>query len=98
MRAEANTSPLTPPLCFTRLEFADALRVSLRTADRLIAAGEVRVVRLRGRALRILRADVERYLETEAVRRGSKNPNPNNLAGAFSSASNKTTKHTQTLR
>ena len=98
MSTAMNMALLSAPLCFTRREFANALRVSLRTADRLIAAGEVRVIRLRGRALRILRAEVERYLETEAVRRGSKNPNAKNLAGAVVSASNKTTKHTQTLR
>ena len=51
------------PLCFTRFEFADALRVSVRTVDRMIAAGEIRVRRIRGKAVRILRSDVERYLE-----------------------------------
>ena len=47
------------PLCFTRFEFADALRVSVRTVDRMIAAGEIRVRRMRGKAVRILREDVE---------------------------------------
>jgi excisionase family DNA binding protein len=51
------------PLCLTRFEFADALRVSVRTVDRMIAAGEIRVRRIRGKAVRILRSDAERYLE-----------------------------------
>ena len=57
-----NTGLLTVPLCYTRFEFADTLRVSVRTADRMIADGEIRVVRVRGKTVRILRAEVERYL------------------------------------
>ena len=57
------SGPVPLPLCFTRFEFADALRVSVRTVDRMIAAGEIRVRRIRGKAVRILRSDVERYLE-----------------------------------
>ena len=52
-----------PPLCYTRFEFAAALRVSVRTVDRMIAADEIRVRRIRGKVVRILRSDVERYLE-----------------------------------
>jgi len=63
MNATTLEIPVSPPLCFTRFEFADALRVSVRTVDRMIAAGEIRVCRIRGKAVRILRSDVERYLE-----------------------------------
>jgi len=66
MKTMSATVPLTPvpaSLCFTRFEFADALRVSVRTVDRMIAAGEIRVRRVRGKCVRILRSDVERYLE-----------------------------------
>jgi excisionase family DNA binding protein len=52
--------PILP--CLTRVEFAAVLHVSLRTADRIIAAKEIRVRRIRGKAVRILRSDVERYL------------------------------------
>ena len=55
-------NPVPPPLCFTRVEFAQALRVSVRTVDRMIAAGEIRVRRVRGKAVRIRRSDVEHYL------------------------------------
>jgi excisionase family DNA binding protein len=48
--------------CLTRVEFAAVLHVSLRTVDRIIAAKEIRVRRIRGKAMRILRSDVERYL------------------------------------
>jgi excisionase family DNA binding protein len=37
--------------------------VSVRTVDRMIAAGEIRVRRVRGKCVRFLRSDVERYLE-----------------------------------
>ena len=62
MNATANEIPVPPPLCFTRFEFADALRVSVRTVDRMIADGEIRVRRVRGKCVRILRSDVEKYL------------------------------------
>jgi len=48
--------------CVTRFELAALLRVSVRTVDRMIAAGELPVRRVRGRAVRFLRSDVERYL------------------------------------
>jgi len=56
-------APVSNPLCFTRYELAELLRVSVRTVDRMIAAGEIRVRRIRGKCVRILRSDVERYLE-----------------------------------
>ena len=49
--------------CITRFELAQLLRVSVRTVDRMIAGGEIRVRRVRGKAVRFLREDVERYLE-----------------------------------
>ena len=56
------------PLCYTRVEFAAALRVSVATVDRMIAAGEIRVRRVRGKAVRILRAEAERYLNGENLK------------------------------
>jgi len=50
-------NPFPNLLCFTRFEFADALRVSVRTVDRMIAAGaldELCVVRTAGPLSRTL--------------------------------------------
>ena len=38
------------------------LQVSLRTVDRMIAAGEIPVRRVRGKVVRFLRSDVDAYL------------------------------------
>ena len=54
-------SPAAP--CVTRFELADLLQVSVRTVDRMIAAGEIPVRRVRGKAVRFLRSDVEQYLK-----------------------------------
>ena len=48
--------------CVTRAGFADMLLVSVRTVDRIIAAKEIPVHRVRGKVVRILRSDAERYL------------------------------------
>ena len=48
--------------CVTRFELAHLLHVSVRTVDRMIAAGEIRVRRVRGKAVRFLQSDVECYL------------------------------------
>ena len=47
----------------TRFELARLLHVSVRTVDRMIADGEIGVRRVRGKAVRFLRADVEEYLK-----------------------------------
>jgi excisionase family DNA binding protein len=52
--------------CVTRFELAVLLRVSVRTVDRMIAAGEIPVRRVRGKAVRFLRSDVEQYLKEGA--------------------------------
>ncbi len=62
------SSPEQP--CVTRFELAALLHVSLRTVDRMIAAGEIPVRRVRGRAVRFLRSDVERYLKGDASSTG----------------------------
>ena len=49
--------------CVTRFELAGLLHVSLRTVDRMIAAEEINVHHVRGKAVRFLRADVEEYLK-----------------------------------
>jgi excisionase family DNA binding protein len=92
MSTTANLFPVPPPLCFTRFEFADALRVSVRTVDRMIADGEIRVRRVRGKCVRILRSDVERYLDGgSATGNGNtKNLNTNNQTSAVAPETNKT--------
>jgi excisionase family DNA binding protein len=59
-RAEQTTAPAAA--CVTRFELASLLQVSLRTVDRMIAADEIPVRRVRGKAVRFLRSDVEDYL------------------------------------
>lgn len=60
-----NTPDFIPPRpCITRAEFAAMLRVSVRTVDRMIAAGEIRVRRVRGKVVRFLRTDVEEYIRS----------------------------------
>lgn len=64
------TSTLSPerrgsgssPACVTRFELAELLHVSVRTVDRMIAASEIRVRRVRSKVVRFLRSDVEEYL------------------------------------
>ena len=51
--------------CVTRFECAELLHVSVRTVDRMIAAGEIRVRRVRGKVVRFLRSDVDKYLSEE---------------------------------
>ena len=58
------------PVCMTRKEVAEHLRVSVRTVDRMIASGQLPVRRVRGRAVRFLRSDVERYLHGDTNRTG----------------------------
>jgi excisionase family DNA binding protein len=52
--------------CVTRFELASLLHVSLRTVDRMIADEEINVHRVRGKAVRFLRSDVEEYLKATA--------------------------------
>jgi excisionase family DNA binding protein len=56
-------APLPEVPCVTRFELAARLHVSVRTVDRMIADGEIRVRRVRGKAVRFLKSDVEEYLE-----------------------------------
>ena len=50
------------PLCMTRKEVAESLRISVRTVDRMIASGQLPVRRVLG-GVRFLRSDVEEYLK-----------------------------------
>jgi excisionase family DNA binding protein len=58
-------APQPEPPCVTRFELAQLMQVSVRTVDRMIADGELRVRRVRGKAVRFLKSDVEEYLEGE---------------------------------
>jgi len=60
--------PVADQACVTRLELAALLHVSVRTVDRMIAAGEIPVRRVRGYAVRFLRSDVEQYLTREKLK------------------------------
>jgi excisionase family DNA binding protein len=55
---------LTDPIAFSRREAADALRVSLRTIDYLLAQGKLRGRRI-GRRVVIPRAEVEKLLRQD---------------------------------
>ena len=85
MTEKTNSLSSSAQPCVTRFELAALLRVSVRTVDRMIAAGELPVRRVRGRAVRFLRSDVERYLHGDKSRTGhlpetnllKSNPAPN---------------------
>ena len=62
------TERLAGSACVTRFDLAHLLRVSVRTVDRMIAAQEIRVRRVRGKAVRFMRSDVEQYLEGEKLK------------------------------
>jgi excisionase family DNA binding protein len=53
-------------LAFTRSEAAEALRVSLRTIDNLLASGNLRSRRI-GRRILIPRCELERVLAKDAI-------------------------------
>ena len=53
----------------TREELAEALKVSLRTVDRMVAEGEISAVRLRGTLVRFYLPDVVRQLVATAMTR-----------------------------
>ena len=52
-----------PPKMLRVSEVAAELRLSARTIRALIAAGDLRVIRLSRRALRIASADLARYID-----------------------------------
>ena len=60
--------------CLTRFELAALLNVSVRTVDRMIAAEQLPVRRVRGH-VRFLRSDVEQYLS----RSSNSTPHPDPL-------------------
>ena len=62
LKAENGMGKAVQP-CVTRFELAELLHVSVRTVDRMIAASEIRVRRVRGKVVRFLRSDVEEYLQ-----------------------------------
>ena len=68
--------PVAP--CVTRPEFAALLSLSIRTVDRMIAAGEVAVLRPHGRAVRIQRAEAERVLAATKAQSAAKQTFPQN--------------------
>jgi len=55
---------LTQSIAFTRREAADALRVSLRTIDYLLAQGKMRGRRI-GRRIVIPRVEIEKFLRRD---------------------------------
>jgi excisionase family DNA binding protein len=71
--------------CVTRSEFAVMLHVSLRTVDRMIAAKEIPVHRVRDKTVRILRSDAERYINGEKL--------PSEVAAHFTGQGNLKTRN-----
>ena len=65
-KASPAAPPVAAPRCYTRKEFSVVIRLSERTVDRMIAAGEVAVLRPHGRAVRIPCTEAERYLTLAA--------------------------------
>jgi excisionase family DNA binding protein len=65
----------------TREELATALKVSLRTVDRMLAEGEIMPVRLRGKLVRFYLPDVVRQLVATALTR-KRGPGRENGSGA----------------
>ena len=61
-KASPAAPPVAAPRCYTRKEFSVVIRLSERTVDRMIAAGEVAVLRPHGRAVRIPCTEAEHYL------------------------------------
>ncbi len=57
-----DSSPL-----LTKAEVRERLHVSRATLDRLIAAGDLPVIKLGGRIVRISHAAVEAYIESSAA-------------------------------
>jgi len=58
---------MTPRIFITKSDAAKALAISLPTLDRLIRAGQIRVLRI-GRSVRISPSEVERLGRTRAAR------------------------------
>jgi excisionase family DNA binding protein len=54
--------PLSVPSLLTKAETAEALRISPATLDRMIRRGQVRVVRVGERGVRVTVAELERLL------------------------------------
>jgi len=54
------------PVCMTRKEVAESLRISVRTVDRMISSGQLPVRRVLG-GVRFLRSDIEDYLKRETL-------------------------------
>ena len=72
------TVPATEPGCLTRPALAAFLVLSIRTVDRMIAAGEIEVNRLHGRSVRIQRAEAERVLAATKAQTTAKQTFPQN--------------------
>ncbi|MEI6074431.1 MAG: helix-turn-helix domain-containing protein [Verrucomicrobiota bacterium] len=89
------SSPSPTPSCVSRAGFADMLDVSVRTVDRMIAAKEIPVHRVRGKVVRILRSDAERYLAggSAAGNGETKNLKTKNQTGELTPESNRTNQH-----
>jgi excisionase family DNA binding protein len=57
-----------PKIALNRREAAEALSISVDSLDRLVAAGEIRVIR-RNRLVLFRRAELERWTEQSQARR-----------------------------
>ena len=74
----AATPAAAEQTCLTRPALAAFLVLSIRTVDRMIAAGEIEVNRLHGRSVRIQRAEAERVLAATKAQTTAKQTFPQN--------------------
>jgi excisionase family DNA binding protein len=63
-------------MLLTRPEAARELNLSVRTLDELIATGQLRVIRLGRRLVRIRPADLEKLIRGRTRARGRSEPRP----------------------
>ncbi len=71
MKAEANNGAPTADAirALTREELAEVLKISVRTVDAMVGAGEIPHLRMRGNLVRFYLPDVVRHLTATAVTR-----------------------------
>ena len=68
-------STATPRLLLTKLEVGDALHLSTRTVENLLAAGELPGVKI-GRSIRVRPADLESFIARKAAATAAEKPGP----------------------
>jgi excisionase family DNA binding protein len=80
--ATPSPTTATPRLLFTKVEVGDALHLSTRTVENLLATGELPGVKI-GRSIRVRPADLEAFIARKAAATAAEKPatSASNLAG-----------------